>query len=350
MSVPSPTFCNTPATDIKREGLPLIYAENLIRRFQGKRPVTAVEQVTAGIQEGLITAIIGESGSGKSTLLRLLYGLLEPDSGEVRYRGLKVPGPREKLIPGHDAMRLVSQHADDLNTYADVWDNIASRLSNTDLQAKEQQTAAILERLGIRQLARQRVADLSGGERQRVAIARALVTGPEVLLMDEPFNQVDAAFRDALQRDIRRIVRETGLTVVMVSHDPTEVLAIADFLLVMHYGKLIASGVPAILYEHPPHPYSAMLLAKSNILSFADAALLGIHAAPGTATAIYPEWLTARPDPSGLFVVRDLFFKGFYQEADISCGDLTIRVIHNDRPLLQAGQQVTVQVNRYVTF
>src|SRR5690606_606519 len=132
----------------------------------------------------------------------------------------------------------------------------------TDLKAKERQTAAILEQLAIAPLARQRVADLSGGERQRVAIARALVTGPEVLLMDEPFNQVDAAFRDTLQRDIRRIVRETGLTVVMVSHDPAEVLAMADCLLVLRQGKLIASGIPAILYEQPPHPYPAVLLAK----------------------------------------------------------------------------------------
>ncbi len=329
----------------------MLYAENLTRRFPGKRPVAAVDQVTAGMEAGQITAIIGESGSGKSTLLRLLYGLLEPDAGEVRYRGLKVPGPGEKLIPGHEAMRLVSQHAEDLNTYANVWDNVASRLSNTDLKKKERQTAAIMEQLAIAPLARQRVADLSGGERQRVAMARALVTGPEVLLMDEPFNQVDAAFRDTLQRDIRRIVRETDLTVVMVSHDPAEVLALADHLLVLRQGQLVASGNPVTLYAHPPHPYPAVLLAKSNILTAADAALLGIRTEPGKeTTAVHPEWLSARPDPAGPFIVRDVFYKGFYQEADITCGELVVRLIHRDETPLQAGEQVAVQVSRYVTF
>src|SRR5690606_21719819 len=126
-----------------------------------------------------IPVIIGESGSGKSTLLRLIYGLLEPDSGEVRYRGLRVPSPREKLIPGHDAMRMVSQGFDDLNTYANVWDNVASQLSNTDLEAKFKTTEDTLFRLRIGHVAKQRIADLSGGEKQRVALARALVNDPE---------------------------------------------------------------------------------------------------------------------------------------------------------------------------
>src|SRR5690606_9488843 len=140
-----------------------------------------------GIHEGQITAIIGESGSGKSTLLKLIYGLLEPETGEVRYRGWRVPHPREKLIPGHDAMRMVSQGFDDLNTYANVWDNVASQLSNTDLDAKFRRTDRILTRLRIAHLQKQRIVDLSGGEKQRVAIARALVNEPEVLLLDEPF-------------------------------------------------------------------------------------------------------------------------------------------------------------------
>src|SRR3546814_6786577 len=93
------------------------------------------------------------------------------------------------------------------------------------MDAKVRETDASLRRLRIAHLAKQRIADLSGGEKQRVALARALVNNPEVLLMDEPFNQVDASFRETLQRDIRSIVEETGLTVVLVSHDPAEVLA-----------------------------------------------------------------------------------------------------------------------------
>src|SRR5690606_9611715 len=109
----------------------------------------AVSGLSFDIHEGKITAIVGESGSGKSTLLRLIYGLLEPHEGEIRYRGSKVPGPNEKLIPGHDAMRMVSQGFDDLNTYANVWDNVASQLPNTDLDAKQSKTERILKQLRI---------------------------------------------------------------------------------------------------------------------------------------------------------------------------------------------------------
>src|SRR5690606_41533164 len=117
---------------------------------------------------------------GERTLLNNVYELLEPDNGEIRYRGWRVPGPREKLIPGHEAMRMVSQGFDDLNTYANVWDNVASQLSNTDLDVKFSETEASLRRLRIAHLAKQRIVDLSGGAKQRVALARALVNNPEV--------------------------------------------------------------------------------------------------------------------------------------------------------------------------
>ena len=126
MAIPTtnPPSCSVP-NDVQRIGLPLIHGENVSRIFAGKEPIVAISELSFGIPEGKITAIIGESGSGKSTLLKLIYGLLEPDGGEVRYRGWRVPNPREKLIPGHDAMRMVSQGFDDLNTYAKVWDNLA---------------------------------------------------------------------------------------------------------------------------------------------------------------------------------------------------------------------------------
>src|SRR5690606_32795715 len=168
-------------------------------------------------------------------------------------------------------------------------DLVASQLSNTDLEAKLRETEASLRRLRIDHLAKQRIADLSGGEKQRVALARALVNNPEVLLMDEPFNQVDAAFRETLQRDIRNIVEETGLTVVLVSHDPAEVLAMADELIVLKGGRLMATGQPVQLYRQPPNAYTARLLAKSNILDAATAQLLGVDAS--TAVATHPEWL-----------------------------------------------------------
>src|ERR1700748_2583908 len=215
--------------------------------YPGER-LAGLKKTDLSIQPGQITAIIGESGSGKSTLLRLLYGLLSPDEGEVQFKGERIWGPEEKLIPGHDAMKMVTQDTDGLNVFAKVWDNIAVLLPNTDVPAKTQNTAQVLKQLNILHLAEKRVADLSGGEKQRVAIARALITKPEVLLLDEPFNQVDTSFREGLQQDIRQVVKETGLTVTMVSHDPAEVLSMADELIVLKDGEVLEVGSPKTLY------------------------------------------------------------------------------------------------------
>lgn len=333
--------CSVP-NDSQREGLPLIYGENLSRSFHGKEPIVAVSGLTFGIHEGRITAIIGESGSGKSTLLRLVYGLVASDEGEVRYRGWKVPNPKEKLIPGHDAMRMVSQGFDELNTYANVWDNVASQLSNTDLEAKFKRTEEILHRLHIAHLAKQRIADLSGGEKQRVAISRALVNDPEVLLMDEPFNQVDASFRETLQQDIRSIVEETGLTVVLVSHDPAEVLSMADDMLVLKGGRLFASGQPATLYRQPPNAYTARLLAKSNILDRTEAGQLGLVV--DSTVAIHPEWLALHKNPTSAFKVLDVRFKGFYEELTIGNGQLNVRVLNQLPRAFPTGTSVAVEI------
>ncbi|TYR34435.1 ABC transporter ATP-binding protein [Sphingobacterium phlebotomi] len=340
--------CQYIPTDQQKMGVPLIYGENLSHIFHAKQDVVAVDKVDFGIAEGKITAIIGESGSGKSTLLKLIYGVLEPSSGEVRYRGWLVPTRKDKLIPGHDAMKLVSQGFDDLNLYAKVWDNIASQLPNTNLSLKESKTRETLDRLNILHLAQQRVADLSGGEKQRVAIARALVNEPEVLLMDEPFNQVDAAFRDALQQDIRQIVEDTGLTVLLVSHDPTEVLAMADELIVMKNAKIIEQHSPTKLYYEPNHSYTAQLLAKSNILSSDQAALLGISS--NHTIGIHQEDVTFAENLRGTFHVKDIRFRGFYKELILSDGSLTLHAILHPLSNIAIGSNVEIHIKKYITF
>src|ERR1700709_563942 len=204
---------------------PFLQAIAVSKIYPGKQ-LSGVKKTDLVIQPGKITAIIGESGSGKSTLLRLLYGLLTPDSGEIRFKKERVFGPDVKLIPGHEAMKMVTQSNDDLNLFAKVWENVAAMLPHTDLKLKQQKTDRILKHIKMIHLSEKRVVDLSGGEKQRVSIARALITNPAILFLDEPFNQVDTSFREGLQQDIRDIVKETGLTVIIVSHDPEEVLSL----------------------------------------------------------------------------------------------------------------------------
>lgn len=321
----------------------LLVVSDLSRKYSDKPDSAGLKSISFSVNKNEITAIIGKSGSGKSTLLRLIYGLLEPDAGEVRFEGWKVIGPADKLIPGHPAMRMVSQHFDDLNTYANVYDNVASQLSNENLKKKEKQTLLTLKRLRIDHLKNQRISDLSGGEKQRVSIARALITQPKLLLMDEPFNQIDAAFRDELQRDLKEIVEETDLSVILVSHDPSEVLGMANQLVILKDGALVAFGNPAALYNNPPSRYIARMLAKSNILNADQIKYLNILE-EGSLFAIHPEWIKVRASKRGRFEVKMILFRGFYEELIIHNSHLYLRVYHTKHGQLKRGDRVNCQI------
>jgi spermidine/putrescine transport system ATP-binding protein len=316
--------------------------------FYGKEPVYALRNLSFHANQGQVLAIIGESGSGKSTLLKIIYGLLSPEHGEIRCEGYKIPDPKDQLIPGHPEMRMVSQGFDDLNTYATVWDNVAAQWSNTDLAAKNRHTKKALKSLRLTHLKDQRIADLSGGEKQRVAIARALVKQPKVLLLDEPFNQVDASFRESLQEDIKAIVRDTGLTVILVSHDPSEVLALADELLIIRKGNKVAQGDPKTLFEQPPHPYVATLLAQANLITAEEASLLGISSSDKI--GIHRKAIRVSPAVDGKFEVVDIRFRGLYFDLVLKCEDLILKAFLADNSALKNGDRVQIKVDDYWEF
>jgi ABC-type sulfate/molybdate transport systems ATPase subunit len=328
---------------------PFLQALAVTKTYPGER-VAGVKRTSLTIQPQKITAIIGESGSGKSTLLRLLFGLLSPDEGRVMFKGERIWGPEEKLIPGHDAMKMVTQDTDGLNVYAKVWDNIAVLLPNTDVATKEERTTQVLKQLNIFHLADKQAFFLSGGEKQRVAIARALATRPEVLLLDEPFNQVDTSFREGLQQDIRQVVHDTGLTVIMVSHDPAEVLSMADELIVLKEGEIIESGHPKTLYQHPQNLYTAKLLTNCNVLTKDDATHFGIHA-KGDNVVIYPEW--AAPTGSWTrkdFTVKQVLFKGSYEDLLVEKDHITLRLLNDQPGKYHIGDKVHMKINKYLEF
>ncbi len=328
-----------------------LQAVGISKLYPGER-VSGVTKTNLAIQQGKITAIIGESGSGKSTLLRLLYGLLTPDTGTVNFKGERLWGPEEKLIPGHDAMKMVTQQTDDLNLFAKVWDNVAVLLPNTNLKLKEEKTAQALDLLNMAHLAEKRIVDLSGGEKQRVALARAIITRPEVLLLDEPFNQVDTAFREDLQQDIRQIVQETGLTVIMVSHDPSEILSMADELIVMKDGSVLESGEPITVYQNPKNLYTARLLANCNVLDKDKAKLCGINVkAKKKTAAIYPEWLKLHADAGGDgWQLKTILFKGFYEEVLLEKDDVMLRARNYQPGNYKPGDSVYLEADRWLEY
>jgi multiple sugar transport system ATP-binding protein len=325
----------------------ILSVKNISKQYSTEQ-FSGISNVSFDINEGDIVAIIGESGSGKSTLLKSLYGLLTLDQGEVLFNGRRVLGPDEQLIPGHKGMKMVTQDFS-LNIYAKVYDNIASMLSNTDVKSKHDKTVEMMKHLHIEHLKDKRITELSGGEQQRVAIAKALVSDTRMLLLDEPFSQVDALLKNQLRADLKRIASETGVTVVLVSHDPADGLFLADKLLLVKEGRLLQQGNPRELYQNPEHIYTAKLLGNANVLSAAEALTLGIDSG-GKQLVFYPEWVELGTG-SLTFEVKDVYYKGFYEELQLESTGIRLRSIQlskdsgykkNDQVLLNIGRFIII--------
>jgi multiple sugar transport system ATP-binding protein len=326
----------------------IISVRNLTKQHQSAQ-ASGVKDISFDIQRGSIVAIIGESGSGKSTLLKCIYGLLKTDSGEVLLNGKRVLGPDEQLIPGHKEMKMVTQDFS-LNIYAKVYDNIASMLSNTNVQAKEEKTVEMMERLHIDHLREKKITELSGGEQQRVAIAKALVSDTSVLLLDEPFSQVDALLKNQLRADIKRIAAETGVTVIMVSHDPADGLFLSDEIIILKDGKLLQKAAPATIYNDPAHIYTAQILGNAVVLDKEDALKLGITT-EYPQVMFYPEWVELKSNwNSRRFEVLDIYYKGFYEELLLERNGVKIRAIHLGSGGHKKNDHVQVNIGRFIGY
>lgn len=326
----------------------IISVRNLTKQHQSAQ-ASGVQNISFDIKRGSIVAIIGESGSGKSTLLKCIYGLLTPDSGEVLLNGKRILGPDEQLIPGHKEMKMVTQDFS-LNIYAKVYDNIASMLSNTNVQLKQEKTIEMMERLHIDHLREKKITELSGGEQQRVAIAKALVSDTSVLLLDEPFSQVDALLKNQLRADIKRIAAETGVTVILVSHDPADGLFLSDELLILKEGKLLQKGAPSAIYNDPAHVYTAQILGNAVVVNGVDALKLGISAVKET-VLFYPEWVELKNGwNSRRFEVLDIYYKGFYEELLLERNGVKIRAIQLKNGAHKKNDHVQASIGRFLEY
>jgi len=316
-----------------------------------------ITDICFSLAAGQILAIIGESGSGKSTLLKCIYGLLKPDSGTVAWDGKRVKGPDEQLIPGHPEMKMVTQDFS-LNIYAKVYDNIAAMLPNTDLRAKEAKVQEILERLRITALKDKQIVRLSGGEQQRVAIARALISDTRVLLLDEPFSQVDTRLKNQLRSDLKRLARETGVAIVLVSHDPADGLSMADQLLLLREGQCVQLGSPEQVYQQAQSAYVASLLGDAVVLTRAQAASLDMPAAwlsrmPAEARELvfYPEWVQVDAGLEyPLFRVETIDFRGAVQEVVLERRGILIRALLYGKPGFVPGDNVRAAITSFLAF
>ena len=206
-------------------------------------------------------AIAGETGSGKTSLLKLIGGRLQPLAGTVYFEEKRVPGAAEKLIPGHPQIAYLSQHFELHNNYRvhDILD-YANKLAPAFLDH-------VLKICRVDHLITRKTDQLSGGERQRIALAKQLLGGPRLLLLDEPFSNLDGFNRDQLWDVLADMQLQLGCSCILVSHDPDDSLAWAEYIIVLQAGKLVQRAGATEIYQHPVNRYVARLFGKYNLFS-----------------------------------------------------------------------------------
>lgn len=213
-------------------------------------------------------AILGESGAGKSTLLHLIYGLLELPNGKISFKGEKLDGPSEKLIPGHDFMKLLSQEFD-IMPFTTVAENIGSFLTSQDMDADADRIDELLEVVDLASFRQEYVKNLSGGQKQRVALAKALANTPEILLLDEPFSHIDLRRKTKLRRRLFSYLKENNIGCIYATHDSEEALAFSDkILLLSKNGEQELFDTPQKVYNGVKTAYQASFFGEVNDLKF----------------------------------------------------------------------------------
>ncbi|MCB9201770.1 MAG: ABC transporter ATP-binding protein [Flavobacteriales bacterium] len=208
-------------------------------------------------------SLIGESGCGKSTLLKLIYGLLELKQGEIFWNKEKVTGPEDNLIPGHKKMKYLAQNFD-LMLFQSVEENVGKFLSYQNIEKKQQRINQLLEMVEMTEYKDVKAKYLSGGQQQRVALARVLSLEPEVLLLDEPFSQIDNFRKNSLRRNLFSYLKEQNILCIVATHDYTDALSFSDQIIVIKEGQILRKDTPENIYSNPSKKYIANLFGDVN--------------------------------------------------------------------------------------
>jgi iron(III) transport system ATP-binding protein len=297
----------------------VVTVRGLTKRY--RKPVhLAVEQLDLEVASGEIVSLLGPSGCGKTTLLRLIAGFETPDAGRIEVSGRIVADENTWIPPEQRRIGFVFQDYA-LFPHLNVLQNVAFGLRKLSREARQQRAAEVLDLVGLNIFAGRLPHQLSGGQQQRVALARALAPEPEVILLDEPFSNLDAALRGSTRDEVRAILQRTGTTAILVTHDQEEAMTFADRLVVMRSGRLEQMGFPEEVYARPQTAFVANFLGRTNLLrgeGLGDRVKTVIGELPLTRetrgqvlVSVRPEALTFRPGGHGAAVrVLQREFKG----------------------------------------
>jgi iron(III) transport system ATP-binding protein len=335
--------------------------------------VTVIQEFNEVIGDKEFVTLLGPSGCGKTTMLRMIAGFEKPTSGEIRIDDRVVSSVKTFVPPEKRGIGMVFQ------SYAvwphmTVFDNVAYPLKIAKMPRAliRQKVEAILETVHLAQYASRIPSQLSGGQQQRVALGRALVSEPQVLLLDEPLSNLDAKLRESMRFEIKEIQRNFGITVVYVTHDQTEAMAMSDRIMVIYRGVIQQVASPAEIYRHPANQFVADFVGKVNFLrgevKEGRIDLLGLgQSIPYTGSctgkviaALRPENIDILPAQAGTEgfagvlhgTLQDMFYLGDTNDCRVVINGTVIRVIAGgvsfDR--LKSGEKVTLGLREFLVY
>ncbi len=330
-----------------------IHCHDLAKRFDASIALNGFE---LEVPTGAILALLGPSGCGKTTALRVIAGFEQPDHGTVDIGGRRIVDETYSEPPEKRSVGMVFQDYA-LFPHMTVADNVAYGLS----RGAAARVVEVLGLVGLADHGHRMPHELSGGEQQRVALARALAPRPAVILLDEPFSNLDASLRDRMRRDVRAILKEARATAVFVTHDQEEALAIADIVAVMRAGRVEQIGPPQHVYRRPATPWVAGFVGESEFV--AGTAEVGKVITPlgsfpqfgdlrgEVQVMIRPEWVHPVRADDGAAVVIDREYYGHDQLIVLELADgrrLTARTGSN--AAVAPGDRVDIGIDEVVIF
>jgi iron(III) transport system ATP-binding protein len=317
----------------------------------------AVAGVDLEVPLGSLTALLGPSGCGKTTVLRMVAGLLDPDAGRIDIDGRTVVGAGPALPPERRHIGMVFQDYA-LFPHLSVARNVAYGLRGRTRSERKRRVAEALELVGLAALGDRLPTALSGGQQQRVALARALAPEPDLILLDEPFSNLDAALRATVREDVRAILRAAGATAVFVTHDQEEALSLADRVAVMEAGEVHQIADPQTLYTDPATRFVAEFVGEADVVPGARAGRYLVDTPIGrlatarpvdgaeVAVVIRPEALRLRRADDGAGTVVAISYFGHDQlvQVRLPSGQL-LRARRGPHLDLERGQRVRVAID-----
>ena len=291
-----------------------------------------LEQINFTLKAGEHLSIMGASGCGKSTLLKAIYGLLDLNEGNIFWNDEEVLGPEFNLVPGFHKFKYVAQDFD-LMPYISVAENIKKHLSRFYPKESELRTHELLEVIEMTAFKDVKVKNLSGGQKQRVAIARALAKEPQLLLLDEPFSQIDNYQKNTLRRSLFGYLKEKKIASIVATHDKNDALSFADELLIIKDNKVLVHQDPKEIYKNPKKKYIAALFDDVNEIKVNEETLL-----------LYPHQIKIVSQSNLKAEVKNAYFKGSFWLIEVLYKKQKIFVKH--ACFLAANSQVFLEIEK----